>query len=161
MSVNLDKLLALSRMEFYSPACFVVTFAMLARIDRDVTILEEVVELEAWLVTNVSETLLISFYISGLKPSIQCELLVAKPATLGEAFFLARVTESRLEDKWSPAITPLTSVATRGGSQKQASSRSLVAGSNSSKPALLPTPTMVTTQPTSKPLAIKWISPAE
>ncbi|GKC30486.1 ty3-gypsy retrotransposon protein, partial [Tanacetum coccineum] len=101
--------------------------------------------------TNVSETLLISFYISGLKPNLQRELLVVKPATLGEAFSLARVTESRLEDQRSPAVTPLTSVATGGGSQKHAPSRSLVAGSNQSKPTLLLTPTMVTTQPTSKP----------
>ncbi|GJW67412.1 hypothetical protein Tco_0121836 [Tanacetum coccineum] len=62
--------------------------------------------------TNVSETLLISFYISGLKPNLQRELLVAKPAMLGKAFSLARVTESRLEDQRSPAVTLLTSVAT-------------------------------------------------
>ncbi|GJV31266.1 ty3-gypsy retrotransposon protein [Tanacetum coccineum] len=49
-------------------------------------------------VTNVSEGLLISFYIFGLKPSIQRELLVSKPASLGGAFSLARVTKARLKD---------------------------------------------------------------
>ncbi|GKD93181.1 ty3-gypsy retrotransposon protein [Tanacetum coccineum] len=50
-------------------------------------------------VTNVFEGLLISFYISGLKPPIQRELLVSKPASLGDAFSLARVTEARLKDQ--------------------------------------------------------------
>ncbi|GJU72548.1 ty3-gypsy retrotransposon protein [Tanacetum coccineum] len=50
-------------------------------------------------VTDVYEGLLISFYISGLKLAIQRELLVSKPASLGEAFSLARVTEARLEDQ--------------------------------------------------------------
>ncbi|GJT02811.1 retrotransposon-related protein [Tanacetum coccineum] len=43
--------------------------------------------------------LLISFYISGLKPAIQRELLVSKPTSLGDAFSLAHVTEARLEDQ--------------------------------------------------------------
>nr|GEX36989.1 probable pre-mRNA-splicing factor ATP-dependent RNA helicase DEAH5 [Tanacetum cinerariifolium] len=46
-------------------------------------------------VTDVSETLLISFYISGLKPAIQRELLISRPSTLGDAFALARITEAR------------------------------------------------------------------
>ncbi|GJV31265.1 retrotransposon-related protein [Tanacetum coccineum] len=53
------------------------------------------------LVTNVYKGLLISFYISGLKPAIQRELLVSKPASLGDAFSLARVTEVRLKDQSS------------------------------------------------------------
>ncbi|GJW93030.1 ty3-gypsy retrotransposon protein [Tanacetum coccineum] len=69
-------------------------------------------------VTDISEALLISFYISGLKLSLQRELLVSKPTTLGDAFALARVTEARLEDQ-------------------------------------------ANVNPTAKPLAIKWISPAE
>ncbi|GJU62370.1 hypothetical protein Tco_1244205 [Tanacetum coccineum] len=43
--------------------------------------------------------LLISFYVSGLKPAIQWELLVLKPTSLGDAFSLARVTEARLGDQ--------------------------------------------------------------
>ncbi|GKE24938.1 hypothetical protein Tco_1436450 [Tanacetum coccineum] len=51
-------------------------------------------------VTDVFEGLLISFYISGLKPVIQREQLVSKPTSLGDAFSLARVTEARLDDQW-------------------------------------------------------------
>ncbi|GJX77267.1 ty3-gypsy retrotransposon protein [Tanacetum coccineum] len=36
----------------------------------------------------------------GLKPSLQCELLVVKPTSLGDDFSLVRVTEARLEDQW-------------------------------------------------------------
>ncbi|GJU34995.1 ty3-gypsy retrotransposon protein, partial [Tanacetum coccineum] len=50
-------------------------------------------------VTNISDDLLISFYVSGLKPNLQRELLVSKPTSLGDAFSLARVTEARLEDQ--------------------------------------------------------------
>ncbi|GJS48609.1 hypothetical protein Tco_0598730 [Tanacetum coccineum] len=50
-------------------------------------------------VTDVSEGLLISFYISGLKPVIQRELLVLKPTSLDDAFSLVRVTEARLDDQ--------------------------------------------------------------
>ncbi|GKC40416.1 hypothetical protein Tco_1052800 [Tanacetum coccineum] len=42
-------------------------------------------------VTGISESLLTSFYISGLKLTIQIELLRARPTTLGEAFSLARI----------------------------------------------------------------------
>ncbi|GKA39402.1 hypothetical protein Tco_0731953 [Tanacetum coccineum] len=46
-------------------------------------------------VTGISESLLKSFYISGLKPALQCALLTSNPTTLGEAFSLARATEAR------------------------------------------------------------------
>ncbi|GKD31046.1 ty3-gypsy retrotransposon protein [Tanacetum coccineum] len=49
-------------------------------------------------VTDISEGLLISFYISGLKPALQRELLVSKPTSLGDAFSLARITKARLDD---------------------------------------------------------------
>ena len=48
-------------------------------------------------VTDISDTLLISFYISGLKLSLQRELLRARPTSLGDAFSLARVVEARFE----------------------------------------------------------------
>ncbi|GKE05328.1 hypothetical protein Tco_1397346, partial [Tanacetum coccineum] len=38
-----------------------------------------------------------------LKSSLQRELLVTKPTSLGDAFSLVRVTEARLEDQW---VTP-------------------------------------------------------
>ncbi|GJV12180.1 hypothetical protein Tco_1353721 [Tanacetum coccineum] len=46
-------------------------------------------------VTGISESLLKSFYISGLKPALQCALLTSNPTTLGEVFSLARATEAR------------------------------------------------------------------
>ncbi|GKC93443.1 hypothetical protein Tco_1158885 [Tanacetum coccineum] len=49
-------------------------------------------------VTGISENLLKSFYISGLKPALQCALLRSNPITLGKAFSLARVTEARFTD---------------------------------------------------------------
>ncbi|GJW45377.1 ty3-gypsy retrotransposon protein [Tanacetum coccineum] len=62
-------------------------------------------------VSDVSESLLTSFYISGLKSAIQCELLVSRPTSLGDAFALARVTEASKflflmtgEDDESPGI---------------------------------------------------------
>ncbi|GJW95811.1 hypothetical protein Tco_0505997 [Tanacetum coccineum] len=48
-------------------------------------------------VTEISESLLTSFYISGLKLTLSIELLRAMPTTLGEAFSLARIIEARLE----------------------------------------------------------------
>ncbi|GJZ22109.1 ty3-gypsy retrotransposon protein [Tanacetum coccineum] len=48
-------------------------------------------------VTDIPDSLLISFYISGLKLNLQHELLVSRPTTLGDVFFLARITEARFE----------------------------------------------------------------
>ncbi|GKB10797.1 hypothetical protein Tco_0844720 [Tanacetum coccineum] len=48
-------------------------------------------------VTGISESLLTSFYISGLKLTIQIELFRARPTTLGEAFSLAHIIEARFE----------------------------------------------------------------
>ncbi|GKB41362.1 hypothetical protein Tco_0886304 [Tanacetum coccineum] len=50
-------------------------------------------------VTGISESLLTSFYISGLKLTLQINLLRARLKTLGEAFALARITEARFEDE--------------------------------------------------------------
>ncbi|GJV51973.1 hypothetical protein Tco_1447714 [Tanacetum coccineum] len=51
----------------------------------------------------------------GLKPSLQRELLVAKPTSLGDAFSLARGMEARLKDQ---GVTPPTSIlAVSSGSQ--------------------------------------------
>nr|GEV33942.1 retrotransposon Gag protein [Tanacetum cinerariifolium]GEV34223.1 retrotransposon Gag protein [Tanacetum cinerariifolium] len=48
-------------------------------------------------VMRISESLLKWFYISGLKLALQIKLLRARPATLGEAFYLARIIEARLK----------------------------------------------------------------
>ncbi|GJS12854.1 hypothetical protein Tco_0407326 [Tanacetum coccineum] len=50
-------------------------------------------------VTKIYDFLLKSFYIAGLKPVIQIELLRARPTTLVEAFSLACMTEARFEDE--------------------------------------------------------------
>nr|GEX25955.1 hypothetical protein [Tanacetum cinerariifolium] len=55
--------------------------------------------------TEIPEKKLISFHISGLKPSLQRELLVSKPATLGDAFSLARIIEARLGDKGVSSVS--------------------------------------------------------
>ncbi|GJZ05820.1 hypothetical protein Tco_0539613 [Tanacetum coccineum] len=48
-------------------------------------------------VTRISDALIKSFYISGLKPLLQCVLLRLAPTTLGEAFSIARIMEARFE----------------------------------------------------------------
>ncbi|GJS70141.1 class II heat shock protein [Tanacetum coccineum] len=48
-------------------------------------------------VTNIPDSLLISFYISGLKLNLQHELLVSRPTTLVDAFSLARIIEARFK----------------------------------------------------------------
>ncbi|GJS47703.1 ty3-gypsy retrotransposon protein [Tanacetum coccineum] len=107
-------------------------------------------------VTDISEALLISFYISGLKLPLQRELLVSKPTTLGDAFALARVTEARLEDQ-----------GTVSGANKGASTSGGSPYQHAVKMPLLPTPPKANVNPNAavnsnaKPLAIKWISPAE
>ncbi|GKC84845.1 hypothetical protein Tco_1140562 [Tanacetum coccineum] len=55
-------------------------------------------------VTDISESLLKTFYISGLKLTLQIELLRARPTTLGESFSLARITEARFEDENNQAV---------------------------------------------------------
>ncbi|GJS48090.1 hypothetical protein Tco_0598211 [Tanacetum coccineum] len=45
-------------------------------------------------VIGISANLLKSFYISGLKPALQCALLRLNPKTLDEAFSLARAMEA-------------------------------------------------------------------
>ena len=49
-------------------------------------------------VTGISEQLLISFFITGLQPNIRREMMLTRPATLMEAFALARAYEARSED---------------------------------------------------------------
>ncbi|GJW74760.1 ty3-gypsy retrotransposon protein [Tanacetum coccineum] len=104
-------------------------------------------------VIDISKTLLISFYISELKLPLQRELLVSKPMTLGGVFSLARVTKTQLEDQGTLAVAPKIT-GTSGGSQYQRST-SVV------KTPLLPAPPKATVSTNGKPLAIKWISPAE
>ncbi|GKA42464.1 retrotransposon-related protein [Tanacetum coccineum] len=104
-------------------------------------------------VTDVSESLLILFYISGLKPTLQRELLVSKPTSLRDVFSLARVTE----DQWpTSAIAKTHDIITVVRTNNPTPSYT---SPNSEKPPLLPTPTESTTNTNTTPLAIKWISP--
>ncbi|GKD69578.1 hypothetical protein Tco_1323668 [Tanacetum coccineum] len=47
-------------------------------------------------------------------------MLVSRPASLGDAFALALITEARLEDQTAPATCTITKPATSVGTQKPA-----------------------------------------
>ncbi|GJS13393.1 hypothetical protein Tco_0407865 [Tanacetum coccineum] len=49
------------------------------------------------------------------KPTLRRKLLVSKPVSLSDAFYLARVTEARLEDQSSPLLSSKTISATTQG----------------------------------------------
>ncbi|GKA10605.1 ty3-gypsy retrotransposon protein [Tanacetum coccineum] len=85
----------------FGPSKFEDPQGMLSKLLQTGTVAQYQGEFEKLMncVTDISETLLILFYISGLKPNLQRELLVVKPATLREVFALARVTEARLVDQ--------------------------------------------------------------
>ncbi|GKE24435.1 retrotransposon-related protein, partial [Tanacetum coccineum] len=117
-------------------------------------------------VTNIPETLLISFYISGLKLHLQRGLLVAKLTTIGDAFSLARVTKARLDDQATLVSVTATKVVTSYGGHHQPNTCIGVSSNQGTvaKPTLIPmsiqTQTPINTNP-KPPLAIKWISPVE
>ncbi|GJV13830.1 hypothetical protein Tco_1355371 [Tanacetum coccineum] len=52
-------------------------------------------------VTDIPESLLISYLFSGLKLHLQHQFFVSRPTTLGDAFSLAHITEARYEDERS------------------------------------------------------------
>nr|GEU56488.1 hypothetical protein [Tanacetum cinerariifolium] len=105
-------------------------------------------------VTDVSEGLVISFYISGLKPAIQRELLVSKPASLGDAFSLARVTEARIDDQ----VTLMTSSGSVSYSQVQTPKPTTPL---MTMPRIEDPQNLLILAAPKPPLAVKWISPAE
>ncbi|GKA95989.1 hypothetical protein Tco_0818084 [Tanacetum coccineum] len=55
-------------------------------------------------VTGISESLLTSFYIFGLKLALQIDLLRARPTTLKEAFASARITKACFEDERATTV---------------------------------------------------------
>nr|GEZ98735.1 Ty3/gypsy retrotransposon protein [Tanacetum cinerariifolium] len=72
--------------------------------------------------TNISDSLLISYYISGLKLHLQRELLVSKPTTLGDVFSLSLITEARLDDQAAPvAGTTTRTFGNNGGDESESS----------------------------------------
>ncbi|GJW02334.1 hypothetical protein Tco_1561190 [Tanacetum coccineum] len=53
-------------------------------------------------VMNIPDSLLISFYIFGLKSHLHRGLLVSKSTTLGDVFLLVRTIEARFDDQATP-----------------------------------------------------------
>ncbi|GJW57808.1 ty3-gypsy retrotransposon protein [Tanacetum coccineum] len=109
-------------------------------------------------VKDISEGLLILFYISGLKPSLQRELLVSKPTSLGDAFSLARVTEAHLDDQ-GLSVTTSSLISTR---TSQTITKSIpcfnAPRKENPKPSLLPTPPKVGVNSGTTTLPIKLVS---
>ena len=117
-------------------------------------------------VTGISEPLLISFFITGLKTHIRWELLFSRPSSLMEVFALARAYEARstesfplgIHSKWSrssgllshsappannlsaPVISPPDQVITTSSHRPPPLANSKMPALFSGQPLLLPTP---------------------
>ncbi|GKD80031.1 hypothetical protein Tco_1342652, partial [Tanacetum coccineum] len=80
-----------------------------------------------------------------------------------DAFSLACITKARLDDQAMLVSVTATKSMVSSGGQRQSNPRFGVPSSlvTATKPSLLPTPAQTTVTTNSKPLAIKWISPAE
>ncbi|GKC06118.1 hypothetical protein Tco_0997728, partial [Tanacetum coccineum] len=72
--------------------------------------------------TDIPDSLLISFYIFGLKLHLQREFLVSRPTTLGDAFSLALITEARLDDQAALVAGTMTKTFGNNGGDKSESS---------------------------------------
>ncbi|KAH9778847.1 hypothetical protein KPL71_007489 [Citrus sinensis] len=112
-------------------------------------------------VTGISEPLLISFFITGLRVDIRRELLLSRPSSLMEAFALARMFEARGDEskvtsrpwsKWTPKTTTSSFHPTpTNHSPASAPAITPPQPAPSTLPPLLPTPS----------LPIKRLSPQE
>ncbi|GJW82381.1 retrotransposon-related protein [Tanacetum coccineum] len=72
---------------------------------------------------DIPDSLLISFYISGLKLHLQREFLVSRPTTLGDSFSLALITEAHLDDQAAPVAGTMTKTfGNNGGDESESSS---------------------------------------
>ncbi|GJY63402.1 ty3-gypsy retrotransposon protein [Tanacetum coccineum] len=71
---------------------------------------------------DIPDSLLISFYISGLKLHLRREFLVSRPTTQGDAFSLALITESRLDDKAALVMGTMTKTFGNNGGDESESS---------------------------------------
>jgi len=110
-------------------------------------------------VTCISESLLISFFITGLKKHLRRELQFHRPATLMEAFTMARAYEARFDDTpatgkpWSrgpqhstsqhnqsSSITNLSQPINNQTNRPNPDSHNSSKNITSSLPPLLPTP---------------------
>ncbi|CAH9060569.1 unnamed protein product [Cuscuta epithymum] len=84
----------------FSTTHFVDHQAELAKLTQKGTVIDYQAEFERHMnkVTGIQESLLISFFIGGLRPNLKRELLISAPQTLLEAFKLAKAFETRHED---------------------------------------------------------------
>ncbi|XP_050917693.1 uncharacterized protein LOC127133410 isoform X1 [Lathyrus oleraceus] len=117
-------------------------------------------------VTGISESLLISFFITGLRRNLRRELQFHRPSTLMEAFAMARAYEARLDDTptqgkfWSkgpahntnPNISSIATSTTNPQNTPFAHNTSPTLKPNT-LPPLLPTP--------KTNVAVRHIPPAE
>ncbi|GJZ20378.1 hypothetical protein Tco_0556968 [Tanacetum coccineum] len=73
-------------------------------------------------VTDIPDSLLISFYIFGLKLHLQREFLGSRPTTLGDMFLFAQTIEARLDDQAAPvAGTTTKTFGNHGGDESESS----------------------------------------
>ncbi|GJW73091.1 retrotransposon-related protein [Tanacetum coccineum] len=72
--------------------------------------------------TDIPDSLLISFYISGLKLYLQREFLVSRPTTLGDVFSLSLITKARLDDQAAPVAGTMTKTFGNNGGDESESS---------------------------------------
>ncbi|KAH7675005.1 Retrotransposon gag domain-containing protein [Dioscorea alata] len=86
----------------------------LSKLSQTATVAEFQTEFEELMntVTGISENLLISFFIAGLRPHLQREMLLQRPTTLMEAFSLARAYEARHDE-----VSPDQRTGFRGGTR--------------------------------------------
>ncbi|XP_019157662.1 PREDICTED: uncharacterized protein LOC109154292 [Ipomoea nil] len=104
----------------FGPSQFIDHRGQLSKLTQIGTMVEYQSQFEKLLnkVTGISEEMLISMFIAGLKPYLEQELLLAKPATLEEAFALAKMFAGKHEllqqpnrprQQWISTPTPLAS----------------------------------------------------
>lgn len=115
-------------------------------------------------VSGISEPLLISFFITGLRADIRRELSFARPPTLMEALALGQAYEARLNEakadsklghRWSPRPYAPPSPSSSGSSNASTNSAT---GPQPSPPVLIQ---VLTPQSTGHVLSIKRLSYAE
>ncbi|GJZ15737.1 hypothetical protein Tco_0551414 [Tanacetum coccineum] len=120
--------------QYYPQGSYQLVLSLRALVERDSDLSGRIpYEFEMIInrVTGISENLLVSIYIFGLKPALQRALLRSNLTALGGAFSLVRVTEARFAAQ-GPATTsatpnlkpPTSPILTIGGSQNKASDSS-------------------------------------
>ncbi|CAA0838264.1 Unknown protein [Striga hermonthica] len=99
-------------------------------------------------VRGISESLLISFFVTGLKPDIRRELLLNRPSSLMEAFALARAYEARAEEmRFNLRIGPKGNQTSPQAHFSQPNAHALNSGYTPKLPTTFTTTTDSSTQP--------------